>query len=163
MNEENVQKTYEIVEKAQILVKRIIIAILIFFMSFTMLFEVGIFAQTIRALKYEETTATYIQQVENEDDDIFNSYLYNFEDKNGNKQEIIVDVSKSFDPEDEIMVKYDKSNPQDFYTEYSLMDTQEFIWFAVKLVFIIFLAMLFLNKNWLSKINLSVGKRNHRR
>jgi len=159
MNEGNVQNAYEIVEKAQILVKRIVIVILIFFISFTMLFEVGIFAQTIRALKYEETTATYIQQVENEDDDIFNSYLYTFEDKKGNKQEIIVDVSKSFDPEDEIMVKYDESNPQEFYTESSLMDAKEFIWFAVKLVFIIFLAMLFINKNWLRKINISTGKR----
>ena len=163
MNEENIQKAYALIEKAQLIFKRIIIVFLIFFMSITMLFDIGIFVQTIKAINYVETTAEYVETKETEEDEIFDEHVYTFKDKKGNTQEVIVDSSKSISPESKIMLKYNEKDPQDFYTEYSLMDTTELVWFAGKIIFIILLIILFFNKEWLSKINISTGKRNRRR
>ena len=163
MNEENVQKAYVMVEKAQILIKRATILVLLFFMSFTMLFDIGIFGQTISALNYIETTAEYVETKETDEDEILDEHVYTFKDKKGNTQEVIVDSSKSVSPEEKIMLKYNEKDPQDFYTEYSLMDTKEFVWFIGKLILIILLIVLFFNKKLLSAITISTGKRKRRR
>ena len=53
-----------------------------------------------------------------------------------------------------------EKDPQDYYQESSALNKSGKIWYIVKVVAIIILTILFFNKKLLSKVNLSLQKKN---
>ena len=161
LDQESIDKVFGIVEKVQLVYKRIIIGIIIVILLVLTLIDTAIFIQTIKARNYIETTATYVEMKEESDSDIFVDYIYAFEDKNGTRQEIIKSLPKDgiVQPELEMTIKYNENNPQDYYNEGATLDKSEMIWYTVKIVALILLIVLFLNKKLLNKINFLVLKK----
>lgn len=162
MNPETAQKVQQTAQKAQVLVekgiliyKRIVIGIIILVLLFLTLFDTGILFQTLKSTGYIETTATLVEKKENSDSTVFDDYIYTFTDKKGNSQEIVVSVSTDSSPEQEIKIKYDEKNPQEFYEEGMTFTKSGIIWYIVKIVAIILLIILFFNKKLLSYIHIS--------
>ena len=154
---EKVEKAHELINKIELIYKRIIIGIVILVLLLFTLLEIGIVFQTIKAKDYIETTARFVEIRDSEYDN-YEDYVYVFEDKNGKEQEIIESYYKeSSTPESEIKIKYNEKNPQDYYGEGNLMDNTKFLWFIVKIVAIILLTILFFSKKLLSKIHISAG------
>jgi len=155
---ENTQKAIIFLDKAQLIYKRIVIGFIIIILSIFTLIDTAIFKQTIIARNYIETTATYVEkQFNNDKDSIFDDYLYTFKDKQGNEQKITVSVSKDTTPEETIKIKYNENNFQDYYEDGSTMDKKEFIWYIIKIIALTLLIILFFNKKWLNKINISAN------
>ena len=157
--EENIQKAEVIIEKIGLIYKRVILGIIIFILLILTLFDTMLFRQTIVAKDYIETTATYVEKKPNEEESIFDDYIYTFIDRQEKQQEIIVSISKNQTPNNEIKIKYDENNPQEYYEEGSIMDKSGIIWYIVKIVALILLVILFFNKKLLSKIHIAAGKR----
>ena len=155
--EENVLKVTSAIEKIALIVKRVILGIIIFVLLLFILFETLIIKQTIKAKDYIETTATYVMEKENSEDNVFNEHIYSFEDTHGNKQEIIVSVSKTDTVKNTIKIKYNKNNPQEFYEEGMTYGKSGIIWYVVKIVVLIALVVLFFNKKLLSKVSISLN------
>ena len=156
--DQNIQKAEVIITKIQLIYKRIIIGIIIVVLLVINLIDTAVFKQTIVSKDFIETTATYVNKKDNtEADSIFDDYIYTFKDKQGEQQEIIYSVSKNEQPKDEIKLKYNENNPQDYYEESSIMNKKEFIWYLVRMIVMILLIILFFNKRILSKIQLSTG------
>ena len=155
--DENNEKAIQVVEKIQIIYKRIILGLVIIALLIFVLIDTMLFKQTIKSRDYIDTTATYVDK-KADDDEIFDDYIYTFIDKNGNSQEIVVSISKDEEPEQEIKIKYNEKNPQDFYREGSTLSKSEMIWYAVKVVILILLILLFFNKKLLSKIGISLSR-----
>ena len=153
--EQNVQKAYEIVNKVQLIYKRVILGVVILILLVLVLIDTAIFKQTIIARNYIDVTATFVDIKNIEEDSIIKDYIYTFQDRQGKKQEIIVTSSNS--PEDEMHIKYNENNPQDFYEDGATFDTSGIIWYIVKLVALVLLIILFFNKKWLNKINVSAS------
>lgn len=156
-NPEDAEKVLNVINKVQLIYKRVILGIIIIILLVLTLIDTAIFKQTIKAKDYIETTATIVNESEKQEDSIFDDYVYTFKDKNGNNQEITVGVSKGESPNQEIKIKYDENNPQEFYTEGSTLDKSGIIWYIVKVVALILLIVLFFNKKLLSKIGISLG------
>ena len=155
--EENVLKVTSAIEKIALIVKRVILGIIILVLLLFILFETLIIKQTIKAKDYIETTATYVMEKENSEDNVFNEHIYSFEDTHGNKQEIIVSVSKTDTVKNTIKIKYNKNNPQEFYEEGMTYGKSGIIWYVVKIVVLIALVVLFFNKKLLSKVSISLN------
>lgn len=154
--EETSQKVIEIIYKAQLIYKRVIIGIIILVLLVLIIIDSFIIKQTIESRNYIETTAIYVDKKSS--DDIFDDYIYTFKDKYGKDQEIILIISKDETPKDKIIIKYNEKNPEEYYTEGSTMNKTGIIWFIVKIVALILLTILFLNKNLLNKINISTSR-----
>ena len=154
----SIEKTGVVIGKAQLIVKRVILGILIFILLVITLFETIIMKQTIIAKDYIKTTATYSGVKEKSDDSIFDDYLYTFVDKNDVKQEIVVSLSEDSTPSDTIVIKYNENNYQEYYMDGEFFDKMGVIWYIVKVITIILLIILFFNKKLLSKINMSFGR-----
>ena len=152
--DENVIKAEELITKASLIYKRVIIGIVIVVLIISLLIDSALFKQTIKSKGYTETVATLVDQKEDEDS-IFDEYIYSFEDKNGKMQEIIVSVSKGGIPEDEVSVKYNENDPGDYYTEGMTMTKSGMIWFGVKIVIMVLLMLLFSSRKALEKIHIS--------
>ena len=152
--EEITQKAAEMVDKTQIIVKRVIIGVIIVPLSFSVLFDLIIIKQTIKAKDYINTKAIYVEDQETieSSDSISIDYKYNFKDKNGNNHEITYNVPKDETPKNEINIKYNENNPQEYFEEGTTMDKSGFIWFLLKCIAIVVLVILFFNKKLLSKI-----------
>jgi len=148
-----------IIGKIQLIYKRVILGIIIFILLILTLFDTAIIKQTIISKDYIETTATLSEKKDNEESDIFDNYTYAFTDKQGRQQEIIVSVSKNNTPQDELKLKYDENNPQEYYEEGATMDKSGIIWYIVKIIAMILLILLFFNKRLLNKIYISTKKR----
>ncbi len=155
--EENVLKVTSAIEKIALIVKRVILGIIIFILLLFILFETLIIKQTIKAKDYIETTATYVMEKENSEDNVFDKHIYSFEDTHGNKQEIIVSVSKNDTVKNTIKIKYNDNNPQEFYEEGMTYGKSGIIWYVVKIVVLIALVFLFFNKKLLSKVSISLN------
>ena len=153
--DENAQKVINVIDKAHLIYKRIILGILIIILLFAVFMDAALLIQTIKAKDYIETTATYTDKKSDEKDTTLDNYIYSFEDKQGNNQEITVSLSKDSSPEQEIKIKYNEKNPQEYYQESSLLDNSGIIWFVVKIVGLIVVIILFFNKKLLSKVNIS--------
>ena len=121
-----------------------------------LLIDTIIFIQTIKARNYVETKATYADKKDDVDSEFFVDYIYVFVDKEGRRHKIVERFFKenSIEPKLEILVKYNVNNPQDNYTEESLLDKSEMIWYIVKIGIFILLIILFSNKKILNKINI---------
>lgn len=156
-DEETAQKINMFFEKAQIMYKKIVLVIIIIVLLVLILFDTAIVKQTIKAKDYIETTATYVDK-KNEEGTIFDDYIYTFKDKQGNQQEIVLSTSKDEIVKDEIKIKYNENNPQDYYGEGSTLDKLGVIWYIVKIIALIISIILLFNENILNKINLSIKK-----
>ena len=157
--EEQAQRTIEIVGNVQLIYKRVILGVIIFVLLIFVLLDTAIFKQTIVSRNYLETKAIFESRKIVGESTVFSDCIYTFRDKQGNKQEIIVSIPKEDEPEYEIRIKYNKNNPEEYYTDRETMDKSEIIWYIVKLVALILLIFLFFNKKLLSKIGLSVGRK----
>ena len=155
--EENSEKVIAIIGKVQLIYKRVILGIIIAILLVITLIDTAIFKQTLKARNYIETTAVYVDKKDNGESSIFDDYIYTFEDNKGVQQKIIMSFSKDTHPEEEIKLKYNEDNPQDYYNDGMTFDKSEFIWYIVKIVVLILLVILFFNKKLLSKVNMSVG------
>ena len=155
--EENAQKVLGIVNKVQLIYKRVILGIIIVILLVFILIDTAIVKQTIKAKDYIDVTATYVDKKSDEESTVFDDYIYTFKDKNGKDQEIVVGVSKNEEPKEEIKIKYDENNPQDYYEEGQTFDKSGIIWYIVKIVALILLILLFFNKKKKNKIHLSIG------
>jgi len=156
--EENAQKVIEYAEKAQLIYKRVVIGVLIAILLFFTSIDAAIVKQTIIARNYTDVVATYVDKKETSDSTVFDDCIYTFKDKNGVEQEIILTVSKDEIPENEIKIKYDENNPQEYFTEGATMDKSGIIWFVVKVIAIILLIVIFCNKKLLNKVGVSAGR-----
>lgn len=153
--EENMKKVEFVVNKVQLIVKRIILGIIIFILLIVLLFDTLMVRQTIKARNYIDTTAVFVER-KDAGNDVFDDCIYSFTDKNGNTQEIVVIVSKDSGADDEINIKYNENNPEDYYQENSVYNNKQIIFFVIKIVIEILLIFLFFNKKLLSKFNLSI-------
>ena len=156
MNNEGVQDIVSAVEKIQLIVKRIVLGIIIFILFVMILFDIGIIKQTIKAKDYIDVTANLVDK-KDDDSNIFDDYIYTFEDTNGKQQEIIVSISDNETVKQEMKIKYDKNNPQEYFYDGQTLDKVGIILFIVKIIIIILLIVLFFNKKLLSKIYLSTN------
>ncbi len=161
--DEQAQKAIGIIEKIQLIYKRVVIAIIILVLLIFTLIDTTVLNQTIKSKDYIEVTATYAYLQSEEEDGIFSNAVYTFKDKQGNLQEIIVNTTNESSPQDSIKVKYNENNPQDYYTEGQTLDKEGMIWYAVKVIAIVLLIALFFNKKLLSKVNISASSNNNRR
>ena len=155
VNPEQAEKVIKIVNNVQLVYKRVIIGIIITLLGFFTLIDTAIFKQTLVSRNYPEAIATYVDKISDSEDTISEEYIYTFVDKNEKQQEIVVYFTEGETVEENIKIKYNENNPQNYYTKGMLMDTKGIIWYIVKIVAIILLVILFSNKKMLSKINIS--------
>ena len=149
-----------VAEKLNLIYKRVILGIIILILSLLTIFDIGILKQTIKAKDYIDTVAKLEGIKEDSESTVFDDYIYTFKDKKGVDQEIIVSISQERVPEQEIKIKYNENNPEDFYEEGSTFNTEGYIWFFVKIVVIILLIIVFFNKRLLNKIGISFSRKN---
>lgn len=156
--QENSEKIIGIIGKVQLIYKRVIIGIVIAILLFFILIETTIVKQTIVSKDYPEAIAVFVDRKTDGESTVFDDCVYNFTDKNGRQQKIIVSISKNDTPKQEIKLKYNEDNPQDYYEEGATMDKSGIIWYIVKIVALVLLIILFFNKKILNKINISTRK-----
>ena len=154
---ENAQKVMGVIGKVQLIYKRVILGIIIAILLVFVLLDTVIFKQTLKARNYIDTTAVFSSEKDVQDDNILDDYIYTFTDKNGKQQEIVVSVSKNDTLRDEIKIKYDENNPQEYYEEDAILDKSGIIWYIVKVIILILLVILFFNKKLLNKISISAS------
>ena len=159
--EENAAKSIEVVDKIQLVIKRVIIGFIIFVLLILILIDTLLYKQTQKAKDYIDTTAKLVGKKEVSESDIFDDYTYTFVDKQGKEQEITIGVSKGEEPSEEINIKYDEKNPQEFYEDGATLDKTDMTWYIVKIVAVVLLIFLFFNKKLLSKIGISVSNRTY--
>ena len=159
IDEEKAQKVISVINKVSLIYKRIVLGVFILILLVLILIETAIVKQTIKAKDYIETTAAIVVDAEKEEDSVFDNYLYNFVDKDGATQGITISVSKGESPQQEVKIKYNPTNPQEFYEESATFDKSGIIWYIVKIVALVLLVILFFCKKLLNKIGIS-GKLN---
>ena len=159
-SEEDRQKVIDAIGKFSLIYKRVILGIIILVLLAITLFDTLLLKQTIVSKDYPEVTAEYVSTKEEHESDVFKDCIYTFTDKNGKQQEIIISISKDEQPENEVKIKYNEKDPQDYYQESSVLDKSGIIWYIVKVVAILVLIILFFNKKLLSKVNISASKTN---
>ena len=154
---EQAEKAMAIINKVQLIYKRIILGIVIIILLVVVLIDTALFKQTLKAKNFIETTATYVDRTTPEDGSDFDDCTYVFTDKQGNTHEVVISLYKGSSAKDEIMVKYNEKDPEDYYEEDALLSKKRMTWYIVKIVAIILLIALFFNKELLNKLNLSTG------
>ena len=157
--QENVEKAMEIFDKVQLIYKRIVIGIIIVVLLVLIFIDALLFKQTLESKNYIETTATLLEVKEKSENEVFDEAIYVFKDKQGNEQKITISVDSGSGIDQEIKIKYNENNPEKYYEESALLSKSGMIWFVVKIVAVILLILLFLNKNLLYKINISTSRK----
>jgi hypothetical protein len=152
---EKAEKIIKTVEKVSLIYKRVIIGIIIAILLFFILIETVIVKQTYISRNYIETAASFVERTPDGESSAFDDCIYAFTDKDGVEQKIVLSIPKDDEPKYEIKLKYNESNPQEFYEEGAYMDKSSIIWYIVKIVALILLIFLFSNKKLLSKISIS--------
>ena len=130
---QNIQKAEVVMGKIELIIKRVVLGIIIVILLILNLIDAIILKQTIMSKDYIETTAIYVDKKVDLEDSIFDEYIYTFMGKDGNQKEIIYYFSKNENPKEEIKIKYNENNPQDYYDDGSTMEKSELIWFIIKL------------------------------
>ena len=153
---ETVEKVTTIIEKGQMIFKKIVIVIAIIILLLLTLVDTVIIKQTIKAKDYIETTAVYEKDII-DGESPFKDCVYTFIDKQEKEQKIIISIPKTDEPKETIIIKYDEENPKEYYEEGSIMDKKGIIWFIVRIIAIIILIILLLNEKLLSKISFSLN------
>lgn len=158
IDSEKAEKVLNVVNKVSLIYKRVILVIIIIILLVLTLIDAQLFKQTIKAKNYPEAVAQYVGPVEKqEENNIFDDYIYTYQDKNGTSHEITITNLNEGGPEQEITIKYNESDPTEFYSNTSFLDKSGMIWFIVKIVAIILLIVLFFSKNLLNKIGISMS------
>ena len=157
INPEQVEKIAATVDKVSLIIKRVILGVIIFVLLLMVLFDTGLFVQTMKSKDYIETTAEYVERKSSSDDSVFDDRIYTFKDKEGNDHEITITLAKDTPSDTQIKIRYDENNPQEFYEEGSTLDKTGMIIYIVKAVVLLLLIFLFFNKKLLSKVNISAG------
>ncbi len=142
-----------VISKVSVIYKRVIIGVIIVILAILIIIDSIILKQTIKSKDYIDAMAILVDQKE-ENDTIFDDYIYSFEDKEGQMQEIIYSVSEGDVPEDEILIKYNENDPQDYYTTGQTLSKSGMIGFIVKIVIMILLMLLFSSRKALDKIHI---------
>ncbi len=157
--EEAAEKVIGTMNRIYLIYVRVILGIIIAVLLLFVLIDTAILKQTIVARNYVETTAVFTGEKTDSKSKVFDDYIYTFTDKKENQQEIIVSASNYSELENEIKIKYNENNPQDYYEESATMDKNEMIWYIVTVVALILLIILFFNKKLLAKVlsNVSVS------
>ena len=150
---ENIEKVAVVVDNIRLIRKRVILGIIIFILLIFNLFDTMLFKQTVTAKNYYDATAVYVKKKEEQDSNIFDDYIYTFNDKEGNRQEIIVNIAEDENPVEEINIKYNPNNPEEYFTDTALLDKSGLMWYGIKIVILVLLIFLFFNKRLLNKIN----------
>ena len=158
--ERKAETAIDIIEKVTLIYKRIVIGIIILIVLILTILDCVLLKQTIKARNYIDTIASLVSEKEEDESTVFDDYIYTFKDKKGVDQEIIVSISQEKVPEQEIKIKYNENNPEDFYEDGSTLDKNGIIWFIVKIVILILLLVLFFNKRLLNKIGISFSRKN---
>ena len=130
---------------------RVLIIIPLFILGIFIYIDSLTIRTTIITKDFVETTATYVETKEKFSNDPENEYVYTFEDKYGNNHEIVV-IQKNENPETKIKVKYNENNPENYFTEDSLMNNKMIFWFIIKILATISLIILLFDKKILNKI-----------
>ena len=156
--EENAEKIAEIADKIQLIIKRVALAGIIGVLLVFIIIDTIIVKQTIKAKDYIETTAILENKLDSEESDVFDDYIYTFKDKSGNDQKITISIPKDRNPENELKIKYDENNPQEYYEEGGTYNKSDIIWYVVKIIVMILLIVLFFNKKLLRKISITTRK-----
>lgn len=154
--DENSQRVEIILDNVQLIIKRVIIGIIIIIISAFILIDTMLFKQTIKSKDYIDVIATLVNKKEDSRSNVFEDYIYSFEDKSGNTQEIIISLSKNDDVKQQIKIKYNENAPQDYYEEGATLDKAGIIWYVIKIIAVILLVVLFFNKNLLNKVNIFI-------
>ena len=158
VSEEDIKKAQIFIDNLIIIVYRVILGVIIFGLLLFIMFDTLIVKQTIKAKDFIETTATISEKKTDGDSKVFDNYIYTFEDKDGNKQEVELSFSKDSTPDDKINIKYNEKDPQDFYEESATFDKGQIIGYIFKIVVLIVLIILFLSKRFLRKLSISVRR-----
>lgn len=156
MNENN-EKTLEVVNKIQLIVKRVILGMIILPLLFFILLDTILLKQTIKSRNYDDAIATCTDIKVDKDDSMFDDYIYTFTDKNGKEQEIVMSIAEDEVPKQTVKIKYNEKKPQDFYEETAILSKKDITWYIVRVVILVLLIFLFFNKKILNKLNLSVS------
>ena len=156
--EENAEKIAEIADKIQLIIKRVALAGIIGVLLVFIIIDTLIVKQTIKAKDYIETTAILENKLDSEESDVFDDYIYTFKDKSGNDQKITISIPKDRNPENELKIKYDENNPQEYYEEGGTYNKSDIIWYVVKIIAMILLIVLFFNKKLLRKISITTRR-----
>ncbi len=157
---ENAQKIVGVISDIQLIYKRVILGIIMLVLLILLIIDAIIIKQTIKTKDYPEATAVYVSQKDS-DSKSFNDYIYTFEDKNGNKQEIVLSVASNNEPKEKIKIRYNEDNPKEYYEEGSTMQKKDYIWFTIKVLLMISFIGLFFNSKALRKMNISAKHKSH--
>ncbi len=157
--QENVEKVVNAVGKARLIYRRIVVAGLAGVLLLFILADAGVFVQTYRARNFIRTQATYVAEKNDIDSDIFKECIYSFVDRKGQKHEIVITLSsdelETMGEDREIL--YNEKDPEDFYTKNAVYERTEIpsiiMWNVVKIIALIFLIVLFFNKELLATMN----------
>lgn len=158
INYEAVEKVSNIIEKGQMTFKKAVIIIIIIILLLLTLVDTLIIKQTIKAKDYVETTAVYEKDII-DGESSFKDCVYTFTDKQERKQNITISIPKTDEAKETIKIKYDEKNPKEYYEEGATMDKKGIIWFVVRIIAIVILIILLLNKKLLSKIRFSMSNK----
>ena len=153
--EENAQKAVVILDKVIIAYKRILLIAPILILLIIVFFETTTVVKTIKAKNYIETTATYVNKSNNEDDsELFDDYIYSFEDIKGTRQEITISIPQEEQPPKEIKIKYDNTNTKKYYKKTQIFSSFEMLFYVIKVIILLVLTIIFFNKNLLRKTSI---------
>ncbi len=158
-SKENVEAIANYFSKIQLIIARLVLGFIIFILLIILLFDYIMVRQTIIAKDYIETTANYVDiKEQNEEDSFYIDYIYEFEDKKGNRQEIVVSGYEDEVPEPSIKIKYNEKNPQEYYEDSATYGVVGISFVVIKIIILMVLLTLFFNKNLLSKTHISISK-----
>ena len=152
--EGQLKKASEAMEKAQLIIKRVLLGIPIGILLIIVLIDTAIVKQTIISKDYIETTATYFETRKESFDSPFSDGIYIFYDKQGEKYEVVKTITNDYEEKQVIKVKYNENNPEDYYVEGQTFDELDIKWYILKVFVLILLIVLFFNKKLLSKIKI---------
>lgn len=158
INYETVEKVKNIVEKGQMVFKKVVIIIAIIILFLLTLVDTVIIKQTIKAKDYIETNAVYEKDII-DGESSFKDCVYTFTDKQERKQNITISIPKTDEAKETIKIKYDEKNPKEYYEEGATMDKKGIIWFIVRIITIVILIILLLNEKLLNKISFSANNK----
>ena len=151
--EEKFRKAEGYVNKAYLIYKKIIIGVIITVLFIVLIFFGLLFRQTIKARNYIKTTGVFVERIKSDDID---EDKYVFTDKNGDEHEAII-VALTDAPKEEIEIKYNEKQPEDYVTQYNILSTTGIILYIIGIIVFFFLNIALFNDKLLEKINISVS------
>ena len=139
-----------VIHKFSIIIRRIMIGIVFLIVAIFIFFDILSINQTIKIKDYTVATATFTNESVELNEDL-SDYVYTFEDTNGISHSIVVTHFSNITVDNQINIKYNPENPEEYYMEDSSFDKLDVIGLIVKIIIEILLVVLFFNKNLINK------------